>query len=290
MRDNQNIRVFAPAKINLYLHVTSKRPDGYHCLESLVAFTDVGDEITIALAGSFSFAVSGPFAKNTPQDETNLAVQAAKAISAHLGQPLDRLSITLTKNLPVASGIGGGSSDAAATIHALLQCWGYNSDEVEGMPALLEKLGADVPMCFYGKAARVTGIGETLAPYKLPQSLSVVLVNPGIAVPTAQIFRALDSQCFSKPEYFDEQAFYGDFIQNLHRSRNDLYAAAKNIAPDITNVMPALQAQKGCDLARMSGSGATCFGLFKTPDLAEQAANSIANENPAWWVQQGTLK
>ncbi len=260
---------FAPAKINLALHVTGQRADGYHLLDSLVAFADVGDQLSVQPSVRLSLRVTGPRADGVPDDDSNLVLRAAK-LAGITG------AFTLDKHLPMAGGIGGGSSDAAAC----LRLAGFEGDSLP--------LGADLPVCMLAQAARMSGIGEVLTPIALPP-LPAVLVNPGVEVPTPAVFGALANK--DNPGFGDMPEACGveEVIDWLALQRNDLEAPAQRIAPEITGTLQAL-AGAGAALARMSGSGATCFGLFETQNQAELAAEMIATLQDEWWVTATLLR
>jgi 4-diphosphocytidyl-2-C-methyl-D-erythritol kinase len=268
---------FAPAKINLTLHVTGQRADGYHLLDSLVVFADLGDHLSLAAAASPALHVAGPMAQGVPTGSENLVLRAA----ARMGVPLD---IRLDKHLPAAAGIGGGSSDAAAVLRgiaALRPDIGLPTDQ--GL-----SLGADVPVCLRARAARMEGIGERVSPVDDLPPLHAVLVNPGIAVSTATIFRSLarkDNPPMPAilPGWGDAAALAGW----LAVQRNDMQAAAIAAEPLVGQVIAAIAATDGCLLARMSGSGATCFGLYADTQAAGRAAASLAR--PGWWVRAARL-
>ncbi len=266
----------ARAKINLALHVTGRRADGYHLLDSLVAFADFGDLITVERAPGLSLTVTGPMGAGLSSGPDNLVVRAAQAMGGA------GAAITLEKHLPVASGIGGGSADAAATLLALAELWGC---DVPSGRAVLD-LGADVPVCLVGHAARMRGIGEVITPLSLPPAY-VVLVNHGQALSTADVFRTLDRRdnppLPEPPLFADAQ----DLAAYLRTCRNDLQAPACALCPGLVSVIAALEAQSGCLLARMSGSGATCFGLFADKSPADAAA--IALSGQGWWVKVSAL-
>jgi 4-diphosphocytidyl-2-C-methyl-D-erythritol kinase len=272
------ITEFAPAKVNLCLHVTGRRADGYHLLDSLVVFAAVGDRITVAPAGDLTLAITGPQAANLPVADDNLVLRAARAFRAGQGA-----TITLEKHLPVASGIGGGSADAAAALRALARLW------QRPLPDALS-LGADVPVCLSGRPARMQGIGDrvSLLPHALPP-MWIVLVNPMIALPTPAVFAALTDP--ANPALSDLPAFATakDMADWLCHTRNDLEPPAMRVAPVIADVKAALAATDACLLARMSGSGATCFGLYASPDHATAAARSLRQKAPAWWVAEAPL-
>ncbi len=282
-----SLRRLAPAKINLFLHVGDKRLDGYHDLSSLAVFADVGDWLVLAPANALSLKITGPFAAALAGDEDNLVLQAARALlkwAAENGFKSKGAELTLEKNLPVASGIGGGSSDAAAALLMLAQHWALPIG-IEKVRELALALGADVPVCLSARPAYMSGIGEVLSPAPELPPFALVLVNPGVSVPTAQIFKALRTRtgtAQSKP-------FKGDTAHDLalwldHLS-NDLAAPAIDIAPVITQVEAAITATDNCLLARMSGSGATCFGLYATHDQASIAAKALVKAHPGWWVR-----
>jgi 4-diphosphocytidyl-2-C-methyl-D-erythritol kinase len=275
---------FAPAKINLCLHVTGRRADGYHLLDSLVVFAGVGDVVRASPAPSLTLDCVGPFGAGIPAGDDNLVLRAAR----HLGGP--GAAITLTKVLPPASGIGGGSADAAATLRALLRMVGANPADTD--PATLATLGADVPACFMGRPLRLRGIGERLDPlaHPLPPAW-VVLVNPRVEVPTPRVFAALDSR--QNPPLPDNLPLgwpdAGSLATFLHGTRNDLEPPARRVAPVIGDVLAALSGTDGCLLPRMSGSGATCFGLYETEPQARAAAARLRGQAPGWWVAAAAM-
>lgn len=277
----------ARAKINLYLHVTGKRDDGYHLLDSLMAFADVGDQITALPAKGLSMTIDGPYGEGLPTGPENLVMKAALGLQK-LCQVSDGAKIHLTKNLPPASGIGGGSADAAATLRALMALWAITPEET-ALYELALSLGADVPICLKGRASFVAGIGEdiTLAP-PLPEGW-LVLINPNVEVSTPAVFKARTG-AFTPANQFNEQAPDAVGLACLLADRhNDLMAPAIKVAPVVQDCLDALRAEQGCKLARMSGSGATCFGLFAAKTEAEQAAARIAEARPGWWVSPAAL-
>lgn len=269
------VEAFAPAKINLTLHVTGQRADGYHLLDSLVVFADVGDRVRAEPADGFSLTVDGPMAAGVPAGADNLVLRAARLS----GAPGARL--TLTKILPPASGIGGGSSDAAATFRALSDLYDLPLPSDENALAL----GSDLPVCLRPGPQRMRGIGEGVQPLPPLPALAMVLVNPRIEVPTPAVFRALAHKDGSPmPDRLPTFAGREALIAFLRSQRNDLEAPARQITPVIGVVLEALSAQPGCGLARMSGSGATCFGLFADKADADASARTIADAHPGWWV------
>jgi 4-diphosphocytidyl-2-C-methyl-D-erythritol kinase len=270
----------APAKVNLALHVTGRRSDGYHELESLVAFTRFADRISVALDGSDSIVLSGRFAGSVPTDGGNLVARARDLLRAALPHG-DPVSITLDKNLPVASGVGGGSADAAATLLALARLWGMPAREV--LVRIAGELGADVPMCLAARPLVARGIGHDVEPIENFPALALVLVNPGVAVSTPDVFRCMVSRENPTLPPLPENPDFGAVISWLGATRNDLQAAATILAPVIRSVLDALQAC-GASFVRMSGSGATCFGIFDTENAASRAAATIGRQQPSWFV------
>ena len=255
------VREPAPAKINLALHVTWRRADGYHLLDSLVVFTELGDRVGLA-PGPLSLTLTGPFAGAIPPGDDNLCLRAARAVGAEA-------AITLEKRLPPASGIGGGTADAAAVLRAL----GRTPDRPEA-------LGADLPACLMSRSLRMQGVGEILTPVTLP-TLHLVLVNPRVEVPTPAVFAALTRRENPGLPPFPAD---GDWPRWLTATRNDLEPPALRLAPVIGDTIAALAGQ-GAQIARMSGSGATCFGLFPDAPAARAAAAAIAAARPGWWVE-----
>ena len=281
------VRVGAPAKLNLYLHVTGRRADGYHELDSLVAFTALADTLEIAPAESLRLSVTGPFADALDVGD-NLAARAATALAEKLGRPAD-VRITLDKRIPVAAGLGGGSADAAAVLRGLARLWRLGAEHAGDLQETALGLGADVPVCLDSRAAHMAGIGEALsAPPHLP-SCGVLLVNPGVPVPTGPVFAARRGP-FSAASRIEEAPQNAAALAALLRSRrNDLEQPALAQVPEIGRVLARLAAAPGCLLARMSGSGGTCFGLFENEAAAAGTAGAIARDHPAWWVQPTRL-
>ncbi len=272
------LRAFAPAKINLWLHVTGRRPDGYRELDSLVAFADIGDRLTAAPADDLSLSSSGPFAAALGYGADNLVLRAARLLAAHCDVPAAAV-LHLEKNLPVASGIGGGSADAAAALRLCARLWQADIGGDE-LARLALDLGADVPVCLAGTTVRMTGIGEKLIPVDpSPAPVPAVLVNPGSPVSTGQVFDGLGGR-FSLPA----EDPGGDLASRAAPNRNDLEASAIGFVPEIAEILAALHAAPDIRLARMSGSGATCFGLFDCDDAAAAAARAIGAAHPSWWV------
>lgn len=278
----------APAKLNLYLHVVGRRADGYHLLDSLVAFADIADRVAAAPAAALRVAVEGPFGAalaGAPAD--NLVWRAAELLAARLQRAPD-VALRLEKNLPVASGIGGGSSDAAATLKALAALWQAPLDDA-ALAEMGAELGADVPVCVAARASWVGGIGERVEPAPVLPPAALLLVNPGISLSTPSVFKARRGP-FSAPARFaatppDAAAL----AALLAERRNDLTDAAIEQVPVIAAVLRRLAAADGALLARMSGSGATCFALFESEEKAREAARALREAEPLWWVAPGCL-
>jgi 4-diphosphocytidyl-2-C-methyl-D-erythritol kinase len=257
-----------------------------HLLDSLVVFATVGDVVHAAPADDLSLSLTGPFASALAGDADNLVLRAARAHAAEVGLS-GQTHLTLDKRLPVASGIGGGSADAAATLRALGELWNRPAS-----PAALARialaLGADVPVCLASRTSRMGSVGERLEPAPALPDCGVVLVNPGVALATASVFRARSGAFSSRvrlPARWDDAAAMAADLREL---RNDLEAPARSLCPAIDAVLSALSAQPGCLLARMSGSGATCFGLFATPQIAAETALRLMRDG--WWVWGGGLR
>jgi 4-diphosphocytidyl-2-C-methyl-D-erythritol kinase len=279
---------FAPAKLNLYLHVVGRRADGYHLLDSLVAFAAVGDEVAAAPAPALSLDIAGPEAERlTGPVAENLVWRAAERLAAAASRA-PAAALTLIKRLPVASGIGGGSSDAAATLRALDALWQLGLDEA-ALIALGAQLGADVPVCLIGRAAWLSGIGEEVERAEPLPAVTALLVNPGMALATPAVFKARQGP-FSAPARFQSMpADAAGLVALLAARRNDLTAAAVSLMPEIGRVLDRLARLDGALLARMSGSGATCFALFAERAAAEAAAARLSAEEPRWWVAAAAL-
>ena len=278
------VEAFAPAKVNLTLHVTGRRSDGYHLLEGLVVFPDIGDRLSFAPSDDLGLEVCGPMAEGVPSDGRNLCLRAARHLS-----PSKTARITLEKHLPHGAGIGGGSADAAATLRGLSQLWGLPLPEA----TKVAELGADVPVCLAApKAMIMRGIGEILSPAPALPSFSMLLVNPRVETPTGAIFAALAARGSinnpQMPEISSGFASLADLARWLRLTRNDLEEAAAGFAP-IHEVKAAIEAQRDCAFARMSGSGSTCFGLFENTAHAEAAAAAIRHSHPDWWIALGAV-
>jgi 4-diphosphocytidyl-2-C-methyl-D-erythritol kinase len=282
------IRRAAPAKLNLYLHVLGRRPDFYHRLDSLVAFADIGDLLIARPADTLSLDIRGIFAAELAGDAAgNLVWRAAVALAERAGIA-PRAALVLEKNLPVASGIGGGSSDAAATLQALAELWQLDL-QAPRFAGLAQSLGADVPVCLYGRAAWLGGIGEEIAPAPKLPPVPIVLVNPGAPLPTPAVFKARQG-AFSAPARFAETPRDAVGLAALLKERaNDLTSAAIGLVPAIAEVLADLEDSEGALLARMSGSGATCFALYGEEAQSRRAAALLFRQRPRWWVAAGRL-
>ncbi len=270
----------ARAKVNLTLHVTGQRDDGYHLLDSLVVFPELGDRIEVEHASGLSLTLDGPFAQDLGTGDDNLVIRAAELIRpAGAGA-----AIHLTKSLPIASGIGGGSADAAATLRALSLLWGVPLDGVDAV-----SLGADVPVCLVSEATRMSGIGDGLLPVSGIPSFWLVLVNPGVGVSTPSVFQRLADKSNPPMQEMPEGGFDA-WVSWLADQRNDLEAPAVAIEPKVRAVLDALGASDGCALARMSGSGATCFGIFQDQEAALAVRATLSETQPNWWCVAAPLR
>ena len=274
----------ARAKVNLYLHVTGKRPDGYHELDSLMVFPELWDELAVERAAELSLEVAGPFAAALEAEGgENLALRAARMLAAEAGGGRGA-RLRLTKNLPVAAGIGGGSADAAAALRGLSRLWDLDLPAGR-LQALALELGADVPPCLESRPVFARGIGEVLTPAPELPPFWLVLVNPRVPVPTAKVFK-LRRGDFTKeggglPEGVCD---FESLVDMMWVTFNDLEDPAMSLAPEIEEVIRALRDLETCRFERMSGSGATCFGLFERAAEAEAAAAELAAAHPDWWV------
>lgn len=289
------MNIFAPAKINLYLHICGKTSAGYHELDSLVAFTNFGDRINILPSNLMNFRVTGDYAnqfdekaKDISENSSNLIIRAIHAMAALTSQRLN-FDITLEKNLPFSSGIGGSSSDAAAILRYICAKLDYDFTKDE-FHSLLLNLGADLPVCFNAKTSIMRGIGEKLIPYDgLPQT-PVLLINPNIACHTQTVFKNFNGKFRPElilPDKFNSPKALADFLREY--SCNDLLPAAKIVVPEIKSILNNLSSDSNCLYAGLSGSGATCFGLYETPELARQAARHFMKLMPDYWVHHGIL-
>jgi len=287
---------YGRAKVNLTLRVVGRRVDGYHDLESVVAFADCADRLALTPGSELTLETTGPLANACGATSDNLVLKAARL----LAERVDNLALgafTLDKVLPVAAGIGGGSADAAAALRLLARLNGLAADDARIQQVAL-KTGADVPVCLASRACDMTGVGETLLPLSLPK-LPSVLVNPRVPVATKDVFAALGlrsgelrvgvTDVIRAPAWPDQGASVGDWVKVLAGVPNDLEPPALRVQPVIADVLSALRSGPGAQLARMSGSGATCFAIFSSASDAQTAAARISAEHPAWWVHAGEL-
>jgi 4-diphosphocytidyl-2-C-methyl-D-erythritol kinase len=283
----KSFREFAPAKVNLFLHVLGKRADGYHDLDSLVVFADVGDHLAAAPEKRWGLTVTGPYADQLrggdPAD--NLVVRAARVTEEWAwgkDRDLSPLHFTLEKHLPVASGIGGGSADAGAAMRLCAHAAGLALDA--DLYARAAALGADVPVCLFGKPAWMSGLGEKIEPAALPGGFGLLLVNPGVEVATAEVFKRLGADPVARKAVPRQKFKSADaLISFLAKMRNDLEAPAREIAPVIGEVLDNIEKTSPM-LARMSGSGATCFGLYACQEDADAAAHAVREARHDWWI------
>jgi 4-diphosphocytidyl-2-C-methyl-D-erythritol kinase len=275
----------APAKVNLFLHVTGRRADGYHLLDSLAVFAGIGDRIVFAPSDTLSLAISGPFAASLAAETDNLVLRAARTLAAESGIP-PAGALSLDKQIPVASGIGGGSADAAATLRLLGRAWRVTS-AVTVLERIAAGLGADVPVCLRNRPMRMRGVGDVLAPAPSLPRCGLLLVNPGAPLATAAVFRARAEDYTPDAELPDGWGTAQEMATGLAGLANDLEGPAIRLVPVIRDVLRAIANTRGCMLARMSGSGATCFGLFVSSGDAEAAREELAR--PGWWSWGGAM-
>lgn len=271
---------FAPAKLNLALHVRRRRADGYHDIETLFAFVDIGDRLTAAPADALSLTVTGRFAEGLSAED-NLVLRAARMLGDEIGHD-PAFAFTLDKALPVASGIGGGSADAAAALRLLARAWNIPADH-PALSACADRLGSDVPACLLSRTAIGAGRGEALrlVPLGALAGASLILANPGIALSTAQVFVAWDG--------IDHGTLPGgDAATILHQGRNDLQPPATTLVPEIAALIDVM-ASSGAQLARMSGSGATCFAIYDNEQSRDRALMQLRATHPSYWIEPASL-
>ena len=274
----------ANAKVNLALHVIGQRLDGLHCLDSIVAFPNYGDELLFEKANEVSLTVSGPFGEQLLKETakgSNIVIRAAKLLE----DSNNGASIHLVKNLPVASGIGGGSSNAAVTLQVLSRLWNKkmpNLDDILG-------LGADVPVCLSNELQRMQGIGEIRTKLVAPSKIWIVLANPGIRIPTTKIFKLLSSKQNEQLEPISNLTSIDSFCEYLGRQRNDLETVVSNLFPEVKHLLEVIKSTRNCRLSRMSGSGATCFGLYAQKKHAQKAKELVEEKFSKAWVISASL-
>ncbi len=289
------LTVLAPAKVNLYLHVTGRQDNGYHTLDSLVAFADIGDKIQFTPASDFSFVVQGPYEggftfaeRDSSPNSANLVVRAAWALAQATHKDL-RVRVTLTKNLPLAAGLGGGSSDAAAVLWGLMEWWDISQQTIPGLADMVMALGADVPACLSCNPVIMRGVGEVLEPAPLMEEMPILLVHPGKRCSTADIFTFFDKPFRKEISLPEDLSDPDGFVAFLAEQDNDLTDPAVKAVPVIAELLDVLGTLPGCRLARMSGSGATCFAFFNDETSLYAAAEKLVLTHPDWWVRAGTL-
>ena len=288
-----SLTALAPAKVNLFLHVAPLAPDGYHPLASLMVFADVGDRLTLSPAEHTSFKVAGPFGPELSElpAADNLAWRAIQRLLERAGARPDPFRLTLEKRLPVAAGLGGGSSDAGAALKLARDALVPDAPDAE-LEAIAAELGSDGPACLHARPVLAQGRGERLSPAPALPPLPAVLVNPGVACPTGRVYRAYDSQMPGDADVPGLAFAYPDVasaVAAMAACRNDLEAPALSVAPEIAGVLEQLRAQPETRLARLSGSGATCFALCATAADATNLAERLAMDQPRWWVQACVL-
>lgn len=277
----------APAKINLFLHITGRREDGYHSLQSLIFFADIGDRIAVEVADRNQLIATGPYAAQLPAPEENLVMRALAALQREYPD-IPPLQIHLEKRLPVASGIGGGSSDAAAVLRAAVALSQREYTPLALQPLLLS-LGAEMPVCYAAEPALVQGIGEQVTPWPVLPEWGVVLINPNLLLPTKEVFAAMQASAYCSAQEFHAPRTAGEWKTLALETHNNMTAAAASLLPGIEEILQVLAAEPECFLARMSGSGATCFGLFENRAMAVQAAQRLSTGHPEWWVEAGGM-
>ena len=286
----------ARAKVNLTLRVNGRRADGFHDLESVVAFADCADTLTLSPGPDLELKMSGPLAQACGETSDNLVLKAARLLAERVPD-MKVGSFSLDKALPVAAGIGGGSADAAAALRLLAKLNGLARDD-RRLVEVAQLTGADVPVCVNSLACVMSGVGETLQPLSLP-TMPCVMVNPRLPVATKDVFKALGlrngellvgaTDVLLQDRWPDPEASLEDWVEALAASSNDLEAPAMRVQPVIGEVILALNATNGAWLARMSGSGATCFAIYENTAEAGRAAEKIRRDHPGWWVHAGTL-
>ena len=272
------INSFAAAKVNLALHVRGLKSNGYHELDSLVTFANIGDIIEVRPSDELKLTIEGPFADNVPKDADNIVVKAAKFLS-----PDGKAHINLIKNLPVEAGLGGGSADAAATLRSLSKLWNIP------IPKTPEVLGADVPICLLKETAIVQGIGEKITPVSIPSNLHIVLIKPNIGLSTAKVFNNLKNKHNEKMCTFKGTDSIEEFANYLNKLRNDLLQTSVTIVPLLRDIINFLNVQNGNYYTQMSGSGTTCFGLFDDELSAMRALSQAKIKFPNMWCKMVKL-
>jgi len=284
------LRVRAPAKVNLFLEITGVRDDGYHFIDSLMGFLDLGDDIELRPSDTLSLALDGPYADKAPAGEDNLAVRAVRRLEAHAGRALP-VAIRIEKSIPAGAGLGGGSADAAAVLRGMRDLYGLPVSDAE-LAELGLSLGADVPACLASGPVLVSGIGERVAEAVSVPDLYLVLVHPGVSLSTPDVYRSYDrnhTNCSCCGSSSGRMFMPISQIDAIAQRRNDLENAAIELEPLIVSVLGRLSGTRGCQLARMSGSGTACFGIYGDEDRARAACAELQAEFPGWWVRSARL-
>ena len=283
----EKISVFAPVKINLSLQIIGRRHDGFHLLESLIVFADQGDGLTVSSADTLSLTIKGPFAGSLSTDKNNLVMKAA-VLLADFHKIRPKAHIELNKNIPIASGLGGGSADAAATLHALTKLWRLPISD-QDLNKIAEQIGSDVPVCLNQKSAIMEGIGERVRRLGNLPKFGILLVNPNFPASTQEVFRKYEAS-FSEPGSLNkipkDRIAYLKLLQSL---QNDLTQASINTASEIKNVLSVLNDLNNQLLVRLSGSGGTCFALFENTKNAQEAAEKLNKKFPDWWIKSASI-
>ncbi len=278
----------APAKINLYLHITGMRDDGFHLLDSLIAFTKFGDEITVEPSDEITITSHGPYASGMPIGEENLMMRIARKLQKFASTDTGA-AIHVEKNIPVSAGVGGGSADAIAVMRGLIELWGLKISDDQIYQLTLE-LGTDLPVCYFGKSAFVNGIGENIHPASPLPDCGILLINPNVTLSTPVVFENRKGGYSPEDSFIDKKINSPEKLAQLLDERcNDLTPAAKQLVPIIGEVLNILKRSPECLAYKMSGSGATCWGLFKNLADAERAALALNQERPDWWIMPTTL-
>lgn len=285
---HQKIEEIAPAKINLYLEVTGRRPNGYHDLDSLVIFADVGERLIVEQADDLSLKIEGPWAGALDGEADNLILKAARLLQNRLGVT-QGARFTLVKHIPVAAGVGGGSADAAAALRALNRLWRLNLSE-EVLCEIGLELGADVPVCVRSRTSRFLGIGDEVSDGPvLPEDMGLILINPRVAVSTKDVFSRVELVVSTTGEYPDRFESFEDLKQWLSSRRNDLEGPAKSLAQEISASLAGLNSHVPDAFVAMSGSGATCLALCASVELASTLVESLGRNFPSWWIWSGKI-
>lgn len=282
-----SLREPAPAKLNLYLHITGRRPDGYHLLDSLIVFVDLCDVLEAVPSNDITLRLRGPFAAGVDPGEGNLVMRAARLLRETTGMRAGA-AMTLHKHIPVGAGVGGGSADAAAALRLLMRLWDARLSQA-ALYALAARLGSDVPACLASQPCRVAGVGDVLGKARLDCPIYVVLAHPGRPLLTAEVYRAFDGAYTAASPFDCAGLSAADMAICLRQRRNDLEPPALCLLPEVGEVLSALNNLPACLLARMSGSGSACFALFAARAEAEEAAARLRAEHPRWWAAPASL-